>query len=273
MESIKPIGRSSDKSTGTFQIQIRPLERNSKNVHRPQPKVQLDADDMPTLELLIDDRSKLTWLTDRLWRGVTDPLLWSLGTESIKTNCSPVASTMAHIFSLGRHCAGQQLCDKVRSFAVAIEKQIAITGQLLIYSFRIIYHLASTYWPIGEIIAEENPQPQQRWKKASLSQVVRKFGQFRQVEHAMLFSKLQKPTKVVDKSTSREIVVEWCPDVWWPTAESLLTTLFAKALSLLWSLAKHTEPLCICVCAPCIAGVARQRGVGIGYLSTKLAMK
>ncbi|KAL1283828.1 GMP reductase [Trichinella pseudospiralis] len=87
MESIKPIGRSSDKSTGTFQIQqIRPLERNSKNVQRPQAKVQLDADDMPTPELLIDGRSKLTWLSDRLWRGVTDPLLRSLGTESIKTN-------------------------------------------------------------------------------------------------------------------------------------------------------------------------------------------
>ncbi|KAL1242654.1 hypothetical protein T02_1529 [Trichinella nativa] len=68
-------------------------------------------------------------------------------------------------------------------------------------------------------------------RKASLSQVVRKFGQFRQVEHAMFFTRLEKPTKVVDKSTSRESVVEWCPDVWWPTAESLLTTLFAKALS------------------------------------------
>ncbi|KRZ52120.1 hypothetical protein T02_3596 [Trichinella nativa] len=69
---------------------------------RPQPKVQLDADDVPTPELLIDDRSKLTWLTDRLWRGVTDPLLRSLGTGCIKTNCSPVASTMAHIFVMSR---------------------------------------------------------------------------------------------------------------------------------------------------------------------------
>ncbi|KAL1242581.1 Polyribonucleotide nucleotidyltransferase [Trichinella spiralis] len=86
-----------------------------KMFRRPQPKVQLDADDVPTPELLIDDRSKLTWLTDRLWRGVTDPLLRSLGTESIKTNCSPV------------DCADQPLCDKVRSFAVAIEKQIPIT--------------------------------------------------------------------------------------------------------------------------------------------------
>ncbi|KRY89515.1 hypothetical protein T4D_9399 [Trichinella pseudospiralis] len=68
------------------------------NEIRPQAKVQLDADDMPTPELLIDGRSKLTWLSDRLWRGVTDPLLRSLGTESIKTNCSPIASTMAHIF-------------------------------------------------------------------------------------------------------------------------------------------------------------------------------
>ncbi|KRY72049.1 hypothetical protein T4B_9938 [Trichinella pseudospiralis] len=236
MESIKPIGRSSDKSTGTFQIQqIRPLERNSKNVQRPQAKVQLDADDMPTPELLIDGRSKLTWLSDRLWRGVTDPLLRSLGTESIKTNCFPLRCLMIDFLN--------------RKTTVP----------------RIIYHLASTYWPIGEIIAEENPQP--TGNNASKPSGIRKFGQFRQVEYAMFFSKLSKPTKVLDKSTSREIVVEWCPDVWWPTAESLLTTLFAKVLSLLWTLAKHTEPLCI----SCIAGVARQRGVGIGYLSTNIS--
>ncbi|KRX81767.1 hypothetical protein T06_7660 [Trichinella sp. T6] len=188
---------------------------------RPQPKVQLDADDVPTPELLIDDRSKLTWLTDRLWRGVTDPLLRSLGTGCIKTNCSPVASTMAHIFV---DCADQPLCDKVRSFAVAIEKQIAITD----------WPTVDLLYPMREASVcnpKKIPQPQQRWKKASLSQVVRKFGQFRQVEHAMFFTRLEKPTKVVDKSTSRESVVEWCPDVWWPTAESLLTTLFAKALS------------------------------------------